>query len=32
MILHGNSDQLVPHNQGAQLYMALNKASHLSSR
>ena len=26
MILHGNSDQLVPHNQGEQLYMALNKA------
>ena len=26
MILHGDSDQLVPHNQGEQLYMALNKA------
>jgi acetyl esterase/lipase len=26
MILHGNSDQLVPHNQGEQLYMSLNKA------
>ncbi len=26
MILHGNSDQLVPHNQGELLYMALNKA------
>jgi len=26
MILHGYSDQLVPHNQGEQLYMALNKA------
>lgn len=26
MILHGNSDPLVPHNQGEQLYMALNKA------
>ena len=26
MILHGNSDQLVPHNQGENLYMALNKA------
>ena len=26
MILHGNSDQLVPHNRGEQLYMALNKA------
>jgi acetyl esterase/lipase len=26
MILHGGSDQLVPHNQGEQLYMALNKA------
>jgi acetyl esterase/lipase len=26
MILHGDSDQLVPHNQGAELYMALNKA------
>lgn len=26
MILHGNSDQLVPHNQGEELYMALNKA------
>ncbi len=25
MILHGNSDPLVPHNQGEQLYMALNK-------
>ncbi len=26
MILHGQSDQLVPHNQGEQFYMALNKA------
>jgi len=26
MILHGDSDQLVPHNQGESLYMALNKA------
>ncbi len=26
MILHGDSDQLVPHNQGERLYMALNKA------
>ena len=26
MILHGNSDLLVPHNQGELLYMALNKA------
>jgi acetyl esterase/lipase len=26
MILHGDSDQSVPHNQGEQLYMALNKA------
>jgi acetyl esterase/lipase len=26
MILHGDSDQLVPHNQGEALYMALNKA------
>lgn len=26
MILHGESDQLVPHNQGESLYMALNKA------
>jgi acetyl esterase/lipase len=26
MIMHGNSDPLVPHNQGEQLYMALNKA------
>ncbi len=26
MILHGESDPLVPHNQGEQLYMALNKA------
>ena len=25
MILHGASDPLVPHNQGEQLYMALNK-------
>jgi acetyl esterase/lipase len=25
MILHGGSDPLVPHNQGEQLYMALNK-------
>ena len=28
MILHGDSDQSVPHNQGEQLYMALNKACH----
>jgi acetyl esterase/lipase len=28
MILHGGSDPLVPHNQGEQLYMALNKACH----
>ena len=28
MILHGDSDPLVPHNQGEQLYMALNKACH----
>src|SRR5215207_8480739 len=28
MILHGNSDPLVPHNQGEQLYMELNKACH----
>jgi len=28
MILHGNSDPLVPHNQGEQFYMALNKACH----
>jgi acetyl esterase/lipase len=28
MILHGNSDPLVPHNQGELLYMALNKACH----
>jgi acetyl esterase/lipase len=28
MILHGDSDQLVPHNQGEQFYMALNKACH----
>ena len=28
MILHGNSDPLVPHHQGEQLYMALNKACH----
>jgi len=28
MILHGDSDQLVPHNQGELLYMALNKACH----
>lgn len=26
MILHGGSDALVPHNQGEQLYMALNQA------
>ncbi len=26
MILHGDSDPLVPHNQGEKLYMALNKA------
>ncbi|MFK7848731.1 MAG: alpha/beta hydrolase fold domain-containing protein [Rhodothermales bacterium] len=26
MILHGQSDLLVPHNQGERLYMALNKA------
>jgi len=26
MILHGDSDQLVPHNQGEAFYMALNKA------
>ena len=26
MILHGESDPLVPHNQGESLYMALNKA------
>lgn len=26
LILHGNSDPLVPHNQGEALYMALNKA------
>lgn len=26
LILHGQSDQLVPHNQGESLYMALNKA------
>ena len=26
LILHGDSDPLVPHNQGEQLYMALNKA------
>jgi acetyl esterase/lipase len=26
MILHGDSDALVPHNQGELLYMALNKA------
>lgn len=26
MILHGGSDPLVPHHQGEQLYMALNKA------
>lgn len=26
MIFHGGSDPLVPHNQGEQLYMALNKA------
>jgi acetyl esterase/lipase len=26
MVLHGQSDPLVPHNQGEQLYMALNKA------
>ena len=28
MILHGDSDQLVPHNQGEELYMVLNKACH----
>src|SRR5690606_16328720 len=28
MILHGGSDPLVPHNQGEQFYMALNKACH----
>jgi len=28
MILHGDSDALVPHNQGEQFYMALNKACH----
>ncbi|MDB5440766.1 MAG: hypothetical protein JWM33_3193 [Caulobacteraceae bacterium] len=28
MILHGDSDQLVPHNQGESFYMALNKACH----
>lgn len=28
MILHGNSDPLVPHNQGELLYQALNKACH----
>ena len=28
MILHGNYDPLVPHNQGEQFYMALNKACH----
>ena len=26
MVLHGDSDQLVPHNQGEQFYMALNKS------
>ncbi len=26
MVLHGDSDPLVPHNQGERLYMALNKA------
>jgi fermentation-respiration switch protein FrsA (DUF1100 family) len=26
LILHGNSDPLVPHNQGERLYQALNKA------
>ncbi|ODS53957.1 MAG: hypothetical protein ABS36_12200 [Acidobacteria bacterium SCN 69-37] len=31
MILHGNSDPLVPHNQGERLYMALNKACHESA-
>lgn len=30
MILHGQSDLLVPHNQGERLYMALNKACHES--
>jgi acetyl esterase/lipase len=30
MILHGNSDPLVPHNQGELLYQALNKACHES--
>lgn len=28
MILHGQSDLLVPHNQGERLYMALHKACH----
>jgi acetyl esterase/lipase len=28
MILHGDSDPLVPHNQGESFYMALNKACH----
>jgi acetyl esterase/lipase len=28
LILHGRSDPLVPHHQGEQLYMALNKACH----
>jgi len=28
MILHGQSDPLVPHNQGERLYQALNKACH----
>jgi acetyl esterase/lipase len=28
MIFHGDSDALVPHNQGEQFYMALNKACH----
>ncbi len=31
MILHGGSDQLVPHNQGEQFYMALNKACHTAT-
>ena len=26
MVLHGDSDPLVPHNQGERLYMALNNA------
>jgi acetyl esterase/lipase len=31
MILHGGSDQLVPHHQGEQFYMALNKACHTAT-